>query len=185
MAATTPAGATTLRRATAADADTLSTLARRCFTETFGHLYPAEDLAAFLDTAYAVDRHRALLADPTCAAWLLERAGGDAVGYALAGACSLPHPDVRTGDGELKRLYLLREAQGGGDGGRVFDAVQRWLERDGPRTLWLGVWSQNVGAQRFYARRGFTRVGDYLFPVGRVRDLEYILRRPPSLPASQ
>ena len=54
-----------------------------------------------------------------------------------------------------------------------------WLERDGPRTLWIGVWSENHGAQRFYTRHGFARVGEYQFPVGRVRDHEFILRRDP------
>ena len=49
--------------------------------------------------------------------------------------------------------------------------------RDGPRTLWIGVWSENHGAQRFYARHGFVHVGEYEFPVGRVRDREFILRR--------
>ena len=60
----------------------------------------------------------------------------------------------------------------------LFDQAERWLLRDGPRTLWIGVWSENFGAQRFYARHGFERVGTYAFPVGRVRDLEFILRRP-------
>jgi len=41
------------------------------------------------------------------------------------------------------------------------------------------VWSENFGAQRFYARYGFSKVGTYEFPVGQVRDLEFILRRPP------
>ncbi len=53
-----------------------------------------------------------------------------------------------------------------------------WLERDGPRALWISVWSENHGAQRFYARHGFLKVGEYEFPVGRVRDREFILRRP-------
>jgi RimJ/RimL family protein N-acetyltransferase len=39
------------------------------------------------------------------------------------------------------------------------------------------VWSENFGAQRLYARYGFTRVGDYFFPVGEHRDHEFILRR--------
>ena len=32
---------------------------------------------------------------------------GVAIGYAQAGPCGLPHPDVQACDGELKRLYLL------------------------------------------------------------------------------
>jgi len=166
----------TIRRAGVADAEVLSALAARTFTETFGHLYPDEDLQAFLLEAYAVERSRIVLAHPDYAIWLLE-ADGHAIGHAAAGPCGLPHPQVREGDGELKRLYLLSEYQNGGWGGRLFDTALQWLQREGPRTLWIGVWSENFGAQRFYARHGFVQVGEYDFPVGKVRDREFILRR--------
>ena len=170
-----------IRRATSADAEVLSALAVRTFTETFGHLYPAEDLHAFLADAYPADKQRVILSHPDYAVWLLEK-DGVAVGHAAAGPCGLPHPDVAPGDGELKRLYVLREFHNGGWGGKLFDTALQWLERDGPRTLWIGVWSQNLGAQRFYARYGFEKVGGYKFPVGRVLDDEFILRRaPPNL----
>jgi ribosomal protein S18 acetylase RimI-like enzyme len=165
-----------IRRATVADAQTLSRIATRTFTETFGHLYPAEDLQAFVDDSYAVEKQALILGHPDYAVWLLEQ-DGDAVGHAAAGPCGLPHPQVGAGDGELKRLYVLPTLQNGGWGGRLFDAALAWLERDGPRTLWIGVWSQNLGAQRFYARHGFEKAGEYEFPVGRVRDREFILRR--------
>lgn len=168
----------TISRAGPADAETVSALAARTFTETFGHLYPDEDLRSFLAESYAVERSRIVLAHPDYAIWLLED-DGVAVGHAAAGPCGLPHPQVSPGDGELKRLYLLRSHQNAGLGGRLFDAAMQWLLRDGPRTLWIGVWSQNFGAQRFYARHGFEQVGTYEFPVGRMRDLEFILRRGP------
>jgi GNAT superfamily N-acetyltransferase len=165
-----------IRRATPDDARTLSRLATRTFVETFGHLYPDEDLHAFLDDAYAVEKQRTILEHPDYAVWLMER-DGEAIGHAAAGPCGLPHADVALGDGELKRLYLLKDAQNGGLGGQLFGAAMDWLERDGPRTLWIGVWSENLGAQRFYARHGFAHVGEYEFPVGRVRDREFILHR--------
>src|SRR3546814_7327667 len=102
-----------IRRATPDDADTVSALATRTFVETFGHLYPAEDLQAFLANAYAVEKQRVILSHPGYAVWLLE-CDGTAIGHAAAGPCGLPHPDVAPGDGELKRLYLLREHQNGG-----------------------------------------------------------------------
>ena len=165
-----------LRRAIASDAGALSALSSACFTQTFGHLYPPADLSHFLDEAYAVPAWASLLSDPAYATWLLE-SDGVAIGYATAGACTLPHADVGPGDGELKRLYVLRDHQGGGRGSLLFDAAMAWLLRDGPRTLWIGVWSENLGAQRFYARHGFERVGDYDFVVGSTRDHEFILRR--------
>ena len=167
-----------IRRATLDDAEIVSALAAQTFTETFGHLYPDEDLRAFLAEAYTVERSRIVLAHPDYAVWLLEL-DGDAVGHAAAGPCGLPHPQVRPQDGELKRLYLLKQYQNCGWGSRLFETALQWLEREGPRTLWIGVWSKNFGAQRFYVRYGFEKVGEYEFPVGRVRDLEYILQRLP------
>lgn len=176
QASPTPSDAR-LRRATLDDAQALSTLAARTFTETFGHLYPPQDLADFLADAYAVEKQRTILAHPDYAVWLLE-VDGEAIGHAAAGPCGLPHADVAPGDGELKRLYLVQGHQGGGNGTRMMRAAMDWLLRDGPCTLWVGAWSENLGAQRFYARFGFERVGQYIFPVGETRDLEFILRRP-------
>mgnify|MGYP006148075773 FL=1 len=165
-----------IRRATPADAAALSAIAAATFTEAFGHLYPAADLEAFLRESYAVDRQRVILETPGYAVWLLED-DGVAVGHAAAGPCGLPHPAVEPGDGELKRLYVLAKYQNGGWGARLFQAAMDWLQADGPRTIWIGVWSQNPGAQRFYARHGFEKVGEHTFPVGRVVDLEFTLRR--------
>ena len=165
-----------LRRATVDDADTVSSLGARTFSQTFGHLYPSQDLETFLAYAYGLEKTRDSLADPDVAIWLLEHEG-EAVGYAQAGPCDLPHPDAKAGDGELKRIYLLKAHQGGGEGSRLLNTAQDWLEKDGPRTLWIGVWSENLGAQKLYGRIGFAKVGDYVFPVGATRDLEFILRR--------
>ncbi|CAB1016199.1 N-acetyltransferase [Corynebacterium diphtheriae] len=97
------------------------------------------------------------------------------MGYALAGPCSLPHPDVLPEDRELKRLYLLTDHQQSGLGSTLIELVLDWI---GPRTAWLGVWSQNFGAQRFYHRYGFSKAGEYFFKVGNHRDHEFIYRCP-------
>jgi ribosomal protein S18 acetylase RimI-like enzyme len=166
-----------IRRARPDEAETLAAIGRATFTETFGHLYPAEDLAGFLDEAHDLNAIRADLADAAKALWLVE-ADGQAVGYALAGGpCTLPHPQVTPDCGELKRIYVTQAWQGSGLALRLLSEVMAWLERDGPRPVWLGVWSENHRAQRFYARHGFTRIGEYGFKVGRTVDHEYILRR--------
>ena len=173
--------AASLRPAGPDDAETLSALGWETFLDTFVHgfaiPYPPADLDAFFAASYAPACFAALLADDARRAWIAER-GGAAVGFATAGPCTLPHPDVRPGDGELHRLYVRRAEQGGGLAGRLMDEAMRWLERDGAGPVWLGVWSGNLRAQRFYARYGFERVGEYDYPVGRTLDHEFILRRP-------
>lgn len=165
-----------IRRAVAGDARALSAVGESTFADTFGHMYPDEDLQDFLRESHSPEAYARLLADDAYALWLVEDDGA-AVGYAMAGPAGLPHPELRPGDGELKRLYVVPALHNGGWGGRLFDAALQWLERDGPRTLWISVWSENVGAQRFYARLGFEKAGEYEFPVGRVRDREFMFRR--------
>ena len=197
-----------IRRATPADAEALSALSRTCFTQTFGHLSDPAAPAIFLDEAYAPDVLRAELEDPDRATWLLfddpSDEDGDPspspaddpnapepqsqapassatqapIGYVTVCPAHLPHPDVAPGDGEIQRLYILEGHQGGGRGTLLLNTALEWLERDGPRTLWIGVWSENYGAQRFYARHGFEIVGDYSFMVGDHADYELITRRP-------
>ena len=166
----------TIRRAGPADAQVLSAIGAATFTETFAHLYPPEDLSDFLAYAYGIDRIHADLADPAKAQWIVE-ANDQVVGYALAGPCDLPHPEVTPTCGELKRLYLLKSHQGGGTGRRLLDLTLDWLRQKGCSTLWIGVWSENFGAQRLYGRLGFDKVGEYGFPVGKTLDREFILRR--------
>ena len=169
---------TVIRRATPDDADAVSRIATDTFVETFGHLYPPEDLAYFLLNFYSPTAQRLNLEDPDSAMWLLERAGV-AIGHVYVGPCGLPHPQASPADGEIKRLYVLRQSHNGGWGARLMQTALDWLQRDGPRTLWVGVWSGNLGAQRFYARYGFERAGEYKYPVGNTLDDEFILRRLP------
>jgi GNAT superfamily N-acetyltransferase len=167
----------TVRLATLEDAPVLSELGARTFRETFVEdfnvPYSEADLATFLPAAYGVEALTRYLADPASAHWVAE-ADGRPVGYALAGPNGLPHDEARPGDGELKRIYVTREAQGLGAGRLLLDAALAWL---GPRRIWIGVWSGNDRARRVYEKRGFTQVGEYGFRVGETLDRELILRR--------
>lgn len=165
-----------VRRAAVEDAAELAQLAESTFTESFGHLYPAEDLAGYVAKTYDSTVCRELLSDPRMACWLLGNEGQAAVGYALAGYCKLPVEDLEPTAGELRQLYVRATHQQRGLGAALFETALAWLEqRYAP--LYIGVWSKNFGAQRFYARYGFVKVAEYGFRVGKTVDRELILRR--------
>lgn len=167
-----------IRRAGPDDAAALADVGAATFIESFGHLYVPSDLQAFLEDSHSVASYANALANPDYALWIAER-HGVVIGYAQAGPCGLPHADAQASDGELKRLYLLKSAHNGGVGSTLLDHALAWLERNGPRTLWISVWSENFGAQRFYGRRGFKFAGEYDFIVGQQRDREFMYRRVP------
>jgi diamine N-acetyltransferase len=166
----------TLRRATVNDAAALAALGAATFTETFSHLYPAQDLQAFLLDSHSVDAWRQKLSDSGRAVWIA--LDGDApIGFIAVGPCKLPVENLESTAGEIHQLYVLSSHHNLRLGSRLIDLGLQWLDSQGRAPLYIGVWSENFGAQRFYARYDFKKIGEYGFPVGTTVDREFILRR--------
>jgi len=165
-----------IRRAVPADIPALAEVGAATFVETFAHLYTPENLDAFLVDTHAPERWARRLAEPGVAVWIAQ-IGGTAAAYATAGPCKLPVEDLEPRAGELRQLYVRGSAQGRQLGSRLLHLALDWLAAEGHAPLYIGVWSENFGAQRLYARHGFTKVGEYDFPVGEHRDREFILKR--------
>jgi len=166
-----------IRRATLDDAATLATLGAATFTETFGHLYPPEDLNVFLAGSHSLDAWQRTLADSHRAIWVAGFADTTPIGFIAVGACKLPVQNREPSAGEIQQLYVLAEHHNLRLGSRLMDVGLEWLNAQGMAPLYIGVWSENLGAQRFYARYGFNKVGEYGFPVGKTVDREFILKR--------
>jgi ribosomal protein S18 acetylase RimI-like enzyme len=160
------------------DVPALSELACACFTETFGHLYPPQDLEAFLHESYAP----AVLANEVEDAdyfWRVVYEDERMIAYLMCAPVGLPHRDADpASEGELKRLYVRQSHQGRGLGKILMDmALEHLSARYSGAAQWIGVWSENHRAQMLYQAYGFEKVGDYEFRVGETMDAEFILRK--------
>ena len=161
------------RDAGPADAAALAELGRDTFTETFGHLYTPENLAAFL-TNHSEANWRRELEDPAFAVRLGE-SDGRAFAYAKLGPPSLPF-EVKGPTVELRQFYLLKPWQGSGAAAALMEWVLAEARRRGAGALYLSVFIDNPRARRFYERYGFESVGRYDFMVGTHADEDIIMR---------
>ncbi|HEX7047756.1 MAG TPA: GNAT family N-acetyltransferase [Gammaproteobacteria bacterium] len=166
-----------IRRATTNDAGMLAALGAATFSGTFGHLYREEDLQAFLDESHSVTAWARTLADPDRAVWVAVFADDTPIGFITVGACKLPIENCEPLAGEIHQLYVLAQYHNLRLGSRLMDIGLEWLEAQGRTPLYIGVWSENLGAQRFYGRHGFSKIGEYGFKVGETVDREFILKR--------
>ena len=162
-----------LRNARIGDAATLAELGARTFTETFGHLYTAENLAAFLNK-HSEEKWRSELADPAVAVCIGE-VDGQAVAYAKLTPPGLPFEPQGPAI-ELKQFYVLQEWHGRGAAQQLMAWVLDEARRRGAEDLYLSVFVDNQRAQRFYARYGFEEVGRWAFMVGTHADEDIIMR---------
>jgi ribosomal protein S18 acetylase RimI-like enzyme len=175
-----------LRPAVPEDAAALGQLAADAFVAAFGHLYRPEDLAAFLAENRTPETYREHLRDSgTCVA--VAEDGGALAGYALV---HWPSEFGSKSDSSrplaLHQLYCAPAATGRGIGAALMEwALDQAREFDCD-AVQLSVFSENYGAQRFYARYGFTKIADIDFWVGCHRDHEFLfeLRLPARLPAT-
>lgn len=161
------------RDAHAADAAPLAAFAERTFTETFGHLYPPEDLAAYVDAKYRAHVMAGELSDQAVRYRLALR--DDAiVGYCKMGVVDM---EVDATDAlELHRLYVDSNVKGAGVAKTLMDEALAWARGKGAHVMFLSVWENNTRAQAFYRRYGFEHVGEHKFMVGRVADRDFIWR---------
>ena len=165
----------TYRTATEADAPLMARIGPQAFSETFGHLYSTENLAAFLRN-HSEASWREELTDARHVVRIAEQ-DGEAVGYAKVGPLSLPF-DADGPAAELDQLYVLRPWQGTGVARALMDWAMDEARARGAGQLILSVFVDNHRAQRFYARYGFEQVGTYAFMVGNHADEDLIMRAP-------
>lgn len=155
------------------DAAALAELGASSFTETFGHLYSPENLAAFL-VSHSETAWRAELENAAYVVRIGE-AEGKAVAYAKLGPPGLPFvPKGRSV--ELKQFYILKPWHGSGASRALMEWVLAEARRRGD-DLYLSVFTDNHRARRFYDRYGFEPVGTYDFMVGTHADEDIVMRK--------
>ena len=172
-----PHRALTLRDAGPEDAPALAALGTSAFCAAFGHLYHEDDLSTFLAQSHSPAKVQAELADSAMKVKVAVE-GGELLGFCkLVLACGWPD-HARAGNAiELKQLYTDPAATGRGIGAALMDWALEEAAARGADEMQLSVWSENAGAQRFYARYGFEKIADIHFMVGRQRDEEYLFAK--------
>ena len=168
--------AASIRRATRADVPALSLIGSATFLETFAGIINGADIVAHCVTEHAAAVYDALLTSMDAAAWLAESLEGAApIGYAVLNRPRLPaaEPD----DLEIKRIYVLARFHGTGVGAGLMSEALDEAKQRGARRALLGVYAQNHRALAFYAKHGFTRIGERHFKVGANTYFDHVLAR--------
>ncbi|KQM22051.1 GNAT family N-acetyltransferase [Novosphingobium sp. Leaf2] len=163
-----------LRPAVPADAAALARLGADSFVAKFGHLYTPENLAGFLASTHGEHKIAREIADPAMRV-MLAQGGKGLLGFCkLVMACGWPEHARGNTVIELKQLYAAPSAIGQGIGTRLMDWALAEAARFGADEMQLSVYSDNPGAQKFYARYGFEKIADIHFIVGSQRDEEFL-----------
>ena len=177
-------GAINIREAISADAAELSTFAGETFASNFGHLYPPEVTAKFLETDYSEEIYNGWILNAKYGVWVATSSKCDLtsgegnntiIGYCVCGSSSLPRTESYSG--EVKKLYIDKACYGIGLANKLFETGVSWLrESYSGHPIYISVYSENYRAIKFYNRYNFAKHDEYVYVVGECRDREFILR---------
>ena len=105
--------------------------------------------------------------------------GSECLGFSLVGKkCKLPVETVKENvDCELYKCYVAKDQFGTGLATRLMNAALEWVTHNATvGDIYIGVWSENFRAQKFYSKFGAEKVGEYKYLVGDTQDHEFIYR---------
>jgi GNAT superfamily N-acetyltransferase len=166
-----------IRRATADDAGFIADIGARTFEASFGADNRPEDMQAYLALSFSPAHIESQLFDPA-SIFLLAYADARAVGYAMLHKNKKPVSVPDPNPVELVRFYIEADIIGKGYGSALMHVCLQEAQKNGHRTIWLGVWEKNQRAIRFYRKWGFTKVGTQEFVLGSDLQNDHILARP-------
>jgi len=149
------------REANLADANLIAVLGSATFYEAYFEQDIPSALANYILESFSPEQIALELAEPGSEFFIIFR-DEKAVGYAKLRE-DPPGPGVTSENTvELQRFYLVERVYGKGVAKALLDHVVDRSRERGFDTVWLGVWTENKRAQRFYEKHGFTDTGGRL-----------------------
>lgn len=143
-------------------ADVLSEMGASTFADTFigMNYYTKEIVDAYNKTAFAIEKIRAELQDPSIRYFLLV-VDHQSAGYAKISNKTPPPCVVEEKPIYLDRFYLRKAFHRQGLGTILLNEVYRHAREQKHANIWLSVWEYNIPAVNFYRRDGYKHVGSW------------------------
>ncbi|MDQ0430409.1 ribosomal protein S18 acetylase RimI-like enzyme [Planomicrobium stackebrandtii] len=156
---------TIIKKCTSEDLHELQIISIETYTETFKEHNTPENLAAYLEQAYPLDKLERELGIPSSDFFFIYS------GEHIAGYLKLNTDEAQTepmgGDAlEVERIYVRKAFQKLGIGKQLLNKAIEMAQQQNKKTIWLGVWENNDNALAFYRKKGFVQTGSHSFYMG-------------------
>ena len=156
-----------IRRINIDDVSAFSVISRQTFYDTFTGTCTESDMQGFLDHYYSEEQLGKELKDEETYSFFAQ-VDGLPVAYLQFKEDYKNFPEIKKWKAlELKRIYVLSDFHGKGIAHRLMDFILDFALEKKYEVVWLGVWENNLRAQKFYAKYGFVYSGfTHDFPIG-------------------
>jgi ribosomal protein S18 acetylase RimI-like enzyme len=166
----------TIKTATQNDAEIIAAISSKTFYDAFGAKNTAADMQKHLEEFYSISKMEEELADENNIFYLAYE-NESLVGYAKMCEAIKEESKGLELPIEIERIYAVKGSIGKGIGKALMQkCIDTAMEKD-RKTIWLGVWEQNLSAINFYTKGGFIKFGTHIFMVGDDPQTDWLMKK--------
>ncbi len=158
------------------DVHKLLKIGRQTFYDAFGPPHNTEEnIQCYLNEKFTLKQITRELEHPD-SEYFFAKLNQEIVGYLKLNTKEAQTETVRGNGLEIERIYIVREYQGKRIGQFLLDKSFQEAKDKKLDFIWLGVWSQNVEAIKFYNRNGFKVFDSHSFMLGSDEQTDLIMK---------
>ncbi len=165
-----------IRAAGLPDLASLTQLSTDTFFETYAAYNEKDSMDRYLAENFNLRQMAAELSDPQNQ-FFLAYSGNELAGYIKLRTSVLLEKLKDKKAIEIERIYVLKAFQGKNIGAALLKHSLELGAANGFETIWLGVWTENPKAIRFYERWGFEIFGTHIFYFGDDPQTDYLMKK--------
>ncbi|WP_321383875.1 GNAT family N-acetyltransferase [uncultured Enterococcus sp.] len=166
-----------IRECTIDDLEALQKISIETFTDTFAAQNTQENLTAYLEKAYTLEKLTEELQQLESFFFFIYMEE-ELAGYLKLNinAAQTEHP-IEEGL-EVERIYIRSNFKRNGLGNRLLEKAIALAKEKKKKNIWLGVWEENLAARKFYQKMGFVQSGQHSFFMGEDEQIDLIMVKP-------
>ncbi|WP_421940112.1 GNAT family N-acetyltransferase [Pedobacter sp.] len=158
------------------DYQVVQSIGRETFYEAFASQNPEGVMQEYLSTSFSDKKIKTELANKE-SQFFIAWDNDLPVGYLKINTgnaqTELLGPDAL----EIERIYVKATHQGKKIGQLLFDKALEVARQKQKKTVWLGVWEENLKAIRFYEKNGFVAFDKHIFHLGDEAQTDIMMRK--------
>jgi diamine N-acetyltransferase len=172
------------------DLPRLLKFAKKTFSEAFAHLNNPDDFEAYLQTAFTAEKLEHEFNTEGVLFYVITKEYDftddteTIAGFLKLNIASFPdsttvfHTDFTYKKQdllEIERIYVDTPFHGKGIAQLLMQHTEAVARENNCLHIWLGVWSENAKAIRFYEKMGFTKFGQHIFTIGTDDQTDFLM----------
>ena len=155
----------------------LQTISRSTFAQTFNEHNNPEDMQAYFDNSFSVEKLSSELNDQNSTFYFaVDNSINTVVGYLKVNTGDAQSEKKDLNAFEIERIYVDKTYFGKKVGQLLFDKAIEIAKSKKVSYVWLGVWEENHRALAFYTKNGFKAFDKHLFKLGNDEQSDILMK---------